>query len=283
MSSKLVVACGLQSRARMITRGGTLLVVLCACGGREIADIPPPPSTLDGSSTTDARSFADASPTIDASADDATGDVPAVDADAFGAWCAANAPLATFCDDFDAPNRPRLEWAISGTGLDVVTTTSTSAPHALHAKTSSPSYLAFTATSAPYGMKLTADVRLDADGTSGDTTVLLGIESEHGQTIDFAIVPGTNKARFEYAGYDAGPSYQEFTLPRDGAWHTVIMKISFNSDGTLNFLNMVDTQSFGLSNLAGSQNLGNVTMIVGARGTTSSAVVAYFDDVVIES
>lgn len=33
---------------------------------------------------------------------------------------------------------------------------------------------------------------------------------------------------------------------------------------------------------SGSQNLGKVMLVVGARGTTSSSVEAYFDDVVID-
>jgi hypothetical protein len=240
--------------------GGVCVLFACACGGRLEKAIPPPPP--------DAGAVSEAS----------TLDAPSTDAMKLTSWCATYAPLANLCDDFDLPTEPRVEWSPFGSGLGVVDTTSSSAPHSLRAKSSAPAYLSYAATSAPYGMKIEAALELVADGASsaGDPPVLLAIDSENGQNLELALLPGTTSARCTFPGHAT-----DFVLPRDGSWHGVGMKISFNDDGSVNFICDVDGTDHGLPSLPVGQDLGKVTLTVGARGSTTAPVEVYYDDVVI--
>ena len=254
----------------------TLLAACAACGGKLELAIPPPPPSNDAGAVEDAGQDATF---VEADAPEA--DAPeagAPDASELGAWCAANAPFATLCDDFDLAVEPRAEWSVFG-APSLGASTFASAPRALEALGTTPSYLAYATTNAPYGAKLEAELYVAADGASAtEGPVLAFIDADHGEQIELSALPGTGTARCSFGSYLA-PA--EFALTR-GEWHSLSFKISFNADGTNNFFCSVDGVTHGYSPVAASQNLGKVTLGVGARGTTTSAMDVSFDDVVID-
>ena len=245
--------------------------------------IPPPPEDA-GVALDAARDAA----TADAIAEDVAADAPAPDPGPpdggwTSAWCAANAPYAKLCDDFDGPIEPLVEWSPFGAAPTVVASTFSSSPNALEAKGTSDSYLSFEVANAPYGAKLEAEMQLVADGTSStDAPVLAFIDAENGERMELAAVPGTDTARCTFAGASQDTPAIDFTLARGAAWHTLSFKLSFNDGGTNNFFCIVDGVDHGYFAVPASQALGNVTLGVGARGKTTTAMDVYWDNVVID-
>jgi len=140
------------------------------------------------------------------------------------------------------------------------------APHSL--RVGAASYLESQCSNVAYGMKILAKIQIAADGSAGTPPVLASITTVQGQRIELAAVPGTTDARCTISGYGGPPIVHDFTMAR-GAWHDVGLKISFNDDGTNNFICVVDTGEHGAV-LPASQTLGNATLRIGAQSTPQS-------------
>ncbi len=213
-------------------------------------------------------------------------DAADVDASAVSSWCALNAPWATLCDDFDLSTMPRPEWSPSGTGLSVVGTLYQSAPHALHATAvaMTSSYLAFGSTGA-VGAKIDLELQLAVDGTStsADNPILVSLAAPDGKRVALEALPGTSTGRCAFEGFTSSDvPFVDFPLSRGAVWHGVSMKISFNSDNTVNFICFVDGADHSLWNEPAGSSLGDVGFDVGVLGMTTGPMEAYYDNVVID-
>ena len=199
-----------------------------------------------------------------------------------GSWCAINAPYAAMCDDFDLALMPRVEWTKIGNGLGVDGTAFHSSPHALHAQGMSSS-LAFGVSSA-VGSKLELELQVIGDGTAANMPPsVASITAPDGKRVGLAIVPGTSLGRCTFA--PSTTPFVDFPLARGSTWHDVMLKISFHMDQsgtTVNLLCVVDGTNYGQFGLALGSSHGNVTDSIGIDGVTSTAMEAYFDNVVAD-
>lgn len=261
-----VAAVRALQNASVMRLGLVFVTALVACGGH-ISPIPPPPPVEAGS---------------DDAAIDASGEIDG--GTSLTSWCAERFPYGVaMCDDFDLRTTPRPEWTTSGSGLVVVESPYSSAPHALHALAApgTASFLSFSPEKVAIESKFEAEIQITADGTSstsGDPAIL-ALACEGGQSLSVVIVPGTNDARCSDSGFAGDFTFQEFPFTR-GAWHWVVLKISVNQDGTYNPICEVDGVDHGrLTAAAVSAPLGTMTAIAGFSATTSAAIDAYYDNV----